>query len=72
MAITQTTIRLKDIENTMRSKKQTTEFKIRTGDKGFKELAVTGVAFANAQSGTLYIGLKMNQKNDKDICKQLE
>lgn len=46
----------------MRSEKLTTEFKIRTGDKGFKELAVTGVAFANAQSGTLYIGIEDESK----------
>lgn len=32
--------------------------KIRTGDKGFKELAVSCVAFANAQGGTLYIGIE--------------
>ncbi len=30
--------------------------KIRTGDKGFKELAVTCVALANAQGGTIAIG----------------
>ncbi len=32
--------------------------KIRSGDKGFKELAVSCVAFANAQGGTLYIGIE--------------
>lgn len=32
--------------------------KIRQGDKGIKELAVSCVAFANAQGGTLYIGLE--------------
>lgn len=40
--------------------KQTTELKsiqkIRTGDKGFKELAVTCVSFANAQGGQIFIG----------------
>lgn len=32
--------------------------KIRTGDKGFKELAILCVAFANAQGGTLCIGIE--------------
>lgn len=32
--------------------------KIRSGDKGFKELAISCVAFANAQGGTLYIGIE--------------
>ena len=32
--------------------------KIRSGDKGFKELAVSCVAFANAQGGTLYLGIE--------------
>ena len=32
--------------------------KIRTGDKGFKDLAVSCIAFANAQGGTLYIGIE--------------
>ena len=40
--------------------KQKVEFKdlqkIRTGDKGFRDLAVTCVAFANAQGGKIYIG----------------
>lgn len=31
--------------------------KIRTGDKGFKDLAGTCVAFANAQGGEIYIGI---------------
>lgn len=39
---------------------QTKEYKslqkIRTGDKGFKDLAVTCVALANAQGGHIYIG----------------
>ena len=30
--------------------------KIRTGDKGFKDLATTCVCFANAQGGTVFIG----------------
>ena len=30
--------------------------KIRTGDKGFRDLAVTCVAFANAQGGKIFIG----------------
>lgn len=32
--------------------------KIRTGDKGFKDLAITCVAFANAQGGQIYIGIE--------------
>lgn len=40
--------------------KQKVEFKdlqkIRTGDKGFRDLAVTCVAFANAQGGKIYVG----------------
>ena len=32
--------------------------KIRSGDKGFKELAISCVAFANAQGGILYIGIE--------------
>lgn len=31
--------------------------KIRTGDKGFKDLAGTCVALANAQGGKIYIGI---------------
>jgi ATP-dependent DNA helicase RecG len=42
------------------TEKQKVEFKdlqkIRTGDKGFRDLAVTCVAFANAQGGNIYIG----------------
>lgn len=30
--------------------------KIRTGDKGFRDLSTTCVAFANAQGGTIFIG----------------
>ena len=40
--------------------KQKVEFKdlqkIRTGDKGFRDLAITCVAFANAQGGKIYVG----------------
>ena len=32
--------------------------KIRSGDKGFKELAISCVAFANAQGGIIYIGIE--------------
>ena len=42
------------------TEKQKVEFKdlqkIRIGDKGFRDLAVTCVAFANAQGGNIYIG----------------
>ena len=42
------------------TEKQKVEFKdlqkIRIGDKGFRDLAVTCVAFANAQGGKIYIG----------------
>ena len=44
----------------MDCEKQTTEYKsllkIRTGDKGFKDLSVTCVALANAQGGRIFIG----------------
>lgn len=50
----------------MTTEKQTKEFKsvrkIRTGDKGFKELAVTCVAFANAQGGTIFVGIEDEEK----------
>ncbi len=36
--------------------------KIRTGDKGFKELAVTCVSLANAQGGTIGIGIEDKTK----------
>ncbi|MCI2083139.1 MAG: ATP-binding protein [Bacteroidales bacterium] len=36
--------------------------KIRTGDKGFNELAVTCVAFANAQGGVIYVGYDYKSK----------
>lgn len=48
------------------TEKQTKEFKsirkIRSGDKGFKDLSVTCVAFANAQGGTIYIGIEDETK----------
>lgn len=51
----------------MTTEKQTKEFKsirkIRTGDKGFKELAITCVAFANAQGGTIYVGIENDTKD---------
>lgn len=37
--------------------------KIRTGDKGFKDLSVTCVAFANAQGGTINIGFDDKTKS---------
>ena len=37
--------------------------KIRTGDKGFKDLAITCVALANAQGGKIYIGI-----DNKTLC----
>ena len=44
------------------SERQTKEFKsiqkIKSGDKGFRDLALVCVAFANAQGGTLYIGVE--------------
>ena len=50
----------------MGSERQTVEYKsvlkIRTGDKGFKDLAVTCVAFANAQGGKIYIGYDNKRK----------
>ena len=49
------------------TEKQTKEFKsirkIRSGDKGFKDLAVTCVAFANAQGGTIYVGIEDETKD---------
>lgn len=48
------------------SEKQTTEYKslqkIRTGDKGFRDLAVTCVALANAQGGKIFIGYDDDKK----------
>ena len=50
----------------MNSEKQTTEYKsiqkIRTGDKGFKDLSVTCVALANAQGGSIFIGYDDKKK----------
>ncbi len=44
----------------MNSETQTIEYKslqkIRTGDKGFKDLSTTCVALANAQGGKIYMG----------------
>lgn len=34
--------------------------KIRTGDKGFREISVTCVALANAQGGQIVIGVEDN------------
>jgi ATP-dependent DNA helicase RecG len=49
------------------TEKQTKEFKsirkIRSGDKGFKDLAVTCVAFANAQGGTIFVGIEDESKD---------
>jgi ATP-dependent DNA helicase RecG len=36
--------------------------KIRTGDKGFKDLAITCVSLANAQGGTIFIGFDDKKK----------
>jgi ATP-dependent DNA helicase RecG len=48
------------MEELTKTEKQKLEFKdlqkIRTGDKGFRDLAVTCVAFANAQGGQIFIG----------------
>ena len=47
--------------------KQTIEYKsiqkIRTGDKGFRDLAVTCVSLANAQGGKIFVGY-----DDKGKC----
>ena len=49
------------------TEKQTKEFKsirkIRSGDKGFKDLSVTCVALANAQGGTIYVGIEDETKD---------
>lgn len=51
----------------MNSETQTIEYKslqkIRTGDKGFKELSTTCVALANAQGGMIYIGYDDKKKH---------
>ena len=48
------------MEELSKTEKQKVEFKdlqkIRTGDKGFRDLAITCVAFANAQGGNIFIG----------------
>ena len=41
--------------------------KIRTGEKGFKELSTTCVALANAQGGQIMIGV---EDKDKEACSQ--
>ncbi len=57
--------------------------KIRTGDKGFKDLALTCVSFANAQGGTIAIGIedktklppiyqKIEQKEANDAATRLK
>lgn len=51
----------------MKSETQTIEYKslqkIRTGDKGFKDLSTTCVALANAQGGQIYIGYDDKSKH---------
>lgn len=51
----------------MKPETQTVEYKslqkIRTGDKGFKELATTCVALANAQGGLIYMGYDDKKKH---------
>ena len=51
----------------MKSETHTIEYKslqkIRTGDKGFKDLATTCVALANAQGGVIYIGYDDKKKH---------
>lgn len=51
----------------MNSETQTIEYKslqkIRTGDKGFKELSTTCVALANAQGGVIYVGYDDKKKH---------
>ena len=46
----------------MNTEQQNIEYKslqkIRTGDKGFRELSVTCVALANAQGGQIFIGVE--------------
>ena len=48
--------------------------KIRTGDKGFRDLSVTCVALANAQGGQIYIGIenKTLTVGDNQIITQQE
>ena len=51
----------------MKSETQTIEYKslqkIRTGDKGFKELSTTCVALANAQGGMIFVGVDDKTKH---------
>lgn len=51
----------------MNSETQTIEYKslqkIRTGDKGFRELSTTCVALANAQGGQIYVGYDDKKKH---------
>lgn len=51
----------------MKPETQTIEYKslqkIRTGDKGFKELSTTCVALANAQGGLIYLGFDDKKKH---------
>ena len=51
----------------MNPETQTIEYKslqkIRTGDKGFRELSTTCVALANAQGGKIYIGYDDKKKH---------
>lgn len=48
--------------------------KIRTGDKGFRDLSITCVAFANAQGGQIYIGVdnKTLRVGDNQVISQEE
>ena len=48
--------------------------KIRTGDKGFRDLSITCVAFANAQGGQIYIGVdnKTLKVGDNQVISQEE
>ena len=59
----------------MDCEKQTTEYKsllkIRTGDKGFKDLSVTCVALANAQGGRIFIGYDDKKKTLPILIAQL-
>ena len=48
--------------------------KIRTGDKGFRDLSITCVAFANAQGGQIFIGVdnKTLKVGDNQVITQEE
>ncbi|CDN31666.1 hypothetical protein BN938_1579 [Mucinivorans hirudinis] len=62
----------------MESEKQTIDYKsiqkIRTGDKGFRSLAESYVAFANAQGGRIFIGYddKTKQPLPNQVIEQAE